>query len=102
MIPDVEVDADFAPFRSDAKLAGFRAVQSTPLISTSGKPLGIVSTHFVNLHEPTRIEMDTLGRYSSVAADFLFRLLGDLPLGTMATRMSDELDAKMRAAGDRP
>ncbi len=98
MIADVEKDSEFAPFRDEAKQAGFRAVQSTPLVSTDGKPVGIVSTHFVNLHQPTPIEMDTLLAYSSVAADFLLRLLGDVPLDTMAMRMSDQLYAEMRTA----
>ncbi len=97
LISDVEKDSEFAPFRTDAKLAGFRAVQSTPLISTVGKRLGIVSAHFVKPRECTQIEMDALRVYASIAAEFLFRQLGDVPLTTMAGRMSDELDAQTRA-----
>ena len=54
-IMDVEEDADFAVFRQDAKGAGFRAVQSTPMVTGNGNLLGIVSTHFANVHAPTPI-----------------------------------------------
>ncbi len=60
IIPDIEKDADFAVFRQDARHAGFRAVQSTPMVKKDGTLLGIVSTHFSNVHEPTLIEMNTL------------------------------------------
>jgi two-component system, sensor histidine kinase len=94
-IRDVEKDGEFAPFRSHARLAGFRGVQSTPIVSTDGKPLGIVSTHFAKVHEPTRIEMETLLAYGSIAAEFLLQHLGDRSLATMARRMSEELGASM-------
>src|SRR5512139_2273541 len=35
VIPDIEKDADFAAFRRDARHAGFRAVQSTPMLTRS-------------------------------------------------------------------
>jgi hypothetical protein len=91
VIPDVEADAEFADFRSDARLAGFRAVQSTPLITRHGKPLGVVSTHFANVHHPTKIEMETLQAYGVIAAEFAFKLLGETPLLTMARRLSKDL-----------
>ncbi len=94
-IVDVERDEEFAPFRNDARLAGFRAVQSTPIVSRAGESLGIVSTHFAKVHEPTRIEMDTLRAYGSIAAGLLLKHLGGRSLATMAIRMSEELVAKM-------
>ena len=36
IIPDIEKDADFALFRRDARHAGFRAVQSTPMFTSDG------------------------------------------------------------------
>src|SRR4051812_49022848 len=45
IIPDIEKDDDFAVFRQDARAAGFRAVQSTPMITKHRNLLGIVSTH---------------------------------------------------------
>jgi GAF domain-containing protein len=91
LIPDVDADVEFAAFRSDAKLAGFRAVQSTPLATRHGKPLGVISTHFANVHHPTKIEMETLQAYSAIASEFAFKLLGEAPLPTMARRLSKDL-----------
>lgn len=61
VIEDVMRDCEFAPYRRIADEAGFRAVQSTPLISTSGAFLGVVSTHFSAPHRPTAGEMLAVG-----------------------------------------
>ncbi|HEU5273177.1 MAG TPA: GAF domain-containing protein [Xanthobacteraceae bacterium] len=61
IIEDVMLDCEFAPHRKIADEAGFRAVQSTPLISTSGAFLGVVSTHFSAPHRPTAGEMLAVG-----------------------------------------
>jgi hypothetical protein len=45
-IEDVETDSEFAPFRAIAAKAGFRAVLSTPMISSNGVLVGVLSTHF--------------------------------------------------------
>jgi PAS domain S-box-containing protein len=54
----------------DAKV---RAVQSTPLMSGSGKVLGVVSTHFPEPHSPTRQELADLDFLARQAADLLER-----------------------------
>src|SRR4051812_45576989 len=46
VIEDVEKEPAFAPSLTAAREAGYRAVQSTPLFTTSGEPLGMLSTHF--------------------------------------------------------
>lgn len=46
MIEDVEEDAAYAPYLAHARQAGYRAVQSTPLISHKGEVLGVLSNHF--------------------------------------------------------
>src|SRR5262249_11479187 len=53
IIEDVDGDEEFAPLRHIASAAGYRAVQSTPLIARDGKPLGVISTHFCNVHRPS-------------------------------------------------
>lgn len=45
-IPDVNSDSLFTPYRDVAKAAGFRAVQSTPIMTRSGEILGVLCTHF--------------------------------------------------------
>ena len=52
IIEDVETDSEFEPHRHIAASAGFRAVQSTPLLSRSGEFLGMLSTHFRRPHRP--------------------------------------------------
>jgi transcriptional regulator with GAF, ATPase, and Fis domain len=92
IIRDVENDPEFFAFRPDAKKAGFRSVQSTPFITKDGNVLGMVSTHFAHAHVPTPLEMQTLKKYSVVAAEQLNKLLGDnVLLATKAKQMSEEL-----------
>jgi GAF domain-containing protein len=97
VIADVETDTEFRTFRGDAKKAGFRAVQSTPLIASNGQLIGIVSTHFANVHAPTPIERETLKVYGIAAADHLVKLLAGAPLDAMAQRLNDELYESMLA-----
>jgi PAS domain S-box-containing protein len=70
-IEDVETDEDFAPLRRIALTAGFRAVQSTPIMARDGKPLGMMSTHFCNAHRPSESELRILDLYARMAADFI-------------------------------
>src|SRR5262249_13984827 len=46
VIADVEVDELFSPFRPMARAAGYRAAQSTPIMSREGARLGTLATHF--------------------------------------------------------
>ena len=77
VIPDVEADALFASFRPAARAAGYRAVQSTPLLSRSGEPLGVISTHWRAPHAPGVHEMRWLDLYARQAADFIERSRND-------------------------
>jgi len=91
IIPDVENDPEFAAFRKDAAIAGFRAVQSTPMFTREDKFLGVVSTHFAHVHEPTAIEMEALKEYSVIAAEHAYKFLGASTLAAKAEQMSGEL-----------
>ena len=51
--------------------AGARAVQSTPLVSTSGKVLGMISTHFGHPHSPTERELRLMDLLARHAADYI-------------------------------
>lgn len=95
IIPDIEKDDDFAGFRRDARNAGFRAVQSTPMITSDQTLLGIVSTHFANVREPTPIEMNTLKAYGRIAAEYAYMVLDEsfASLASKAEQMSAELYA---------
>jgi PAS domain S-box-containing protein len=53
--------------------AGVRAVQSTPLISSGGTLLGIISTHFENPRRPTEQELRLMDLLARQSADYLER-----------------------------
>jgi GAF domain-containing protein len=69
VIHDVMVDPAFAPYRATAAEAGYRGVQSTPAISSRGKIVGVISTHFRRPHAPTRLEMHLIRLYGRCFAD---------------------------------
>jgi C4-dicarboxylate-specific signal transduction histidine kinase len=73
IIEDVELDAGFAPHRRIAAVAGFRAVQSTPLFSRSGEPLGMLSTHFGQPHSPSESELRLTDLYARHAEEMIER-----------------------------
>ena len=68
VIEDVETDPAFAPHRAIAAATGFRAVQSTPFRDRSGKPLGIISTHFRHPHRPTEHDLRVTDLFARHAA----------------------------------
>ena len=73
VIADVLCDREFAPYQPVALENGFRAVQSTPLVSSSGAFLGVVSTHFPLPHRPSEREMHAIVRLSEITANALIR-----------------------------
>jgi PAS domain S-box-containing protein len=68
VIEDVETDAGFASHRAIAAAVGFRALQSTPFRDRSGKPLGIISTHFRRPHRPTEHDLRLTDLFARHAA----------------------------------
>src|SRR5262245_42771296 len=73
VIEDVELDELYAPLREIAKASGFRAVQATPILSRSGQPLGMISTHFRSPHRPSEQALRLFDLYVQQAADFIER-----------------------------
>src|SRR5262245_3118600 len=74
VILDVMSDEDFAPCMAIAGRARFRSVQSTPIVSSSGVVLGILSTHFPVPHQPNEREMDAVRSLASLAANAIIRM----------------------------
>jgi hypothetical protein len=95
----VELDKPFAPFREIAREAGYRSVQSTPLVTGDGTPLGMVSTLFANRYVPTRIEMAICKAYCITAADHLQVLLDGSRLEDQAQQLHEALYADLRVDG---
>ncbi len=75
VVEDITQSEIFGGNRSfDALLAaGVRAVQSTPLVSTSGEVLGMISTHFAQPHRPEERELRLLDLLARQAADYIER-----------------------------
>ncbi|MBV9963030.1 MAG: PAS domain S-box protein [Parafilimonas sp.] len=74
IIPDVEnneyiKNGDLEAYR----LSGIHAVQSTPLISRSGKIVGMLSNHWADVYEPTERELGLLDVLARQTADLLER-----------------------------
>ena len=73
IIEDVLTDADFEPHRPIAASAGFRAVQSTPLFTRNGEPLGMISTHFRKPQRPSERDLQLTDLYARQAAEMIER-----------------------------
>ena len=69
VIADVNDDPAFAPHRATAAAAGFRAVQSTPLIDSAGSLRGVLSTHYHAPHSPSARELRLIAAYARLVAD---------------------------------
>ena len=64
-----------------------------PPITSLNFVVGCVSNHFVNVHRPTMIEIDTLKSYSKIAAEHLYGLLDGALLKDKALSMNHKLYA---------
>jgi signal transduction histidine kinase len=102
VIDDVESHPDYATGRSVAALAGYRAVQATPLISRSGDLLGMLLTHFRRPRRPTDRELRIVDLYARQAADFIELLHTKQELHESEERLrrqADELEQQLIASG---
>lgn len=73
LIEDVVTDPVYAPYRTIAKAAGYRAVQSTPLIDANGGFLGMISTHWRVPRKLSELEIRHLDLYAAQAAGYIAR-----------------------------
>ena len=71
IIEDVNKDPLFKKHLKIARSAGYRGVQSTPLLSRKGQLLGMLSTHYKRPHMPSERELRILDLYARQAADFI-------------------------------
>jgi len=94
VIEDVDTDARYAPFRELAGAAGYRAVQATPLLGRNGRVLGVLSTHWRQVHQPGEQALRRLDLYIRQAADFIERCRADEALEE-ADRRKDEFLATL-------
>ncbi|MEO6569625.1 MAG: PAS domain S-box protein, partial [Opitutaceae bacterium] len=87
IIEDVETDDGYASYREIAAAAGYRAVQSTPLVGRDGTVHGILSTHFRAPHVSSEPEFRRLDLYIRQAVDFIERINGEQVLKESEERL---------------
>ena len=75
IIPDIETSEYIKSeeIRAAHRLACIRTAHSTPLITRSGVLIGMISTHWNTVHEPTERELNLLDVLARQAADLLER-----------------------------
>jgi len=64
ILEDIEQDPPFAPHLPAARMAGFRALQSTPLKNRAGRPIGVLTTHFAAPRVLSTDELTALDTYA--------------------------------------
>ncbi len=77
--------------------AGVRAVQSTPLKSSAGKLVGMISTHFGKPHRPNERELRLMDLLARQAADYLERKRAEEALRESEERLSGLINSAMDA-----
>ncbi len=90
IIPDVQTSDLMAGSEDQAVClqTGIRSIQTTPLVSRSGKLLGLISTHWRQPHEPSERELRLL--------DVLARLAADLIERSQAEKALQDLNADLK------
>jgi PAS domain S-box-containing protein len=73
VVEDTERDSGASRFKSFAFEEAFRAVHSTPLLTSSGDVLGVISVHFVHPRRPSDREMRLADICARKAAVFVER-----------------------------
>ena len=79
--------------------AGAQAVQSTPLVSSAGVTLGMVSTHFRRPHRPDDRELQLIDLLARQAANYLERRKSEEVLRSLDRRRLSRAEA-LTAAGE--
>jgi two-component system CheB/CheR fusion protein len=92
-IEDVTKDPLYEPHRATAEKAGYRAVQSTPILSSSGELLGAVSTHFREPKTFSEHELRILDLYGRQAADVIERIRNEQAVRDGTAQRQLALDA---------
>ncbi len=71
IVEDVDADDGWQPMLGVARDAGFRAVQSTPLLGRDGRVAGMLSTHFDVPHRPSEDDFKRMARHVERAFDLI-------------------------------
>lgn len=101
LVEDIDSDKEFSPLaRATILNAGVRAVQSTPLISTSGAFVGMLSTHFTAVHCPSAREIAAIKLLVQIAANAIIaqRARGREPIAPSLDAIATSRELTLRIA----
>src|SRR6185437_10483019 len=75
---------------------GIRAVQTTPLISRSGRVIGMISTHWREPHEPPETDLQRLDVLARQAADLIERAQAEAALRDANALLEERVSERSR------
>jgi|SRR5688572_17822416 len=75
LIEDITADPLYTLHKKVALSAGYRSVQSTPLISSNGEIVGVLSTYFRTPRKFLEEELNSLREYGQHSADIIMNLI---------------------------
>ncbi|WBO21045.1 ATP-binding protein [Sphingomonas abietis] len=98
IVPDFEEWDDIAgtPDLEAFRRAGIRSAQTTPLLSRSGKLLGMISTHWSTRHEPSDRDLRMLDIVARQAADILERTIAEEALRELNETLEIRVEERSR------
>jgi len=96
IVEDVETSPIFAvtPELKAQLRAGVRAVQSTPLISRTGKALGVFSTHYMSPHRPDEHTLQFVDLLARQASDLIESAQAEAALRKSHERLKKVLETE--------
>src|SRR5215475_11042243 len=95
IVPDIEL-SDFMVGSEGLEAfcqAGIRAMQSTPLVSRTGRLLGMITTHWRDPHQPPKHDLRHLDVAARQAADLIERKQAELTDQRLAAIVDSSQDA---------
>ncbi|HEY8506901.1 MAG TPA: GAF domain-containing protein, partial [Steroidobacteraceae bacterium] len=93
IVPDVtSSDVIGSGNREMYLLTGIRAVQSTPLLTRSGRMVGVISTHWREPNSPSERRLRLLDILARQAADLIERLRATEELNAVKDRLATEVE----------
>ena len=99
-IEDIDREPRYAPCLMAARHGGFRAMQATPLFTSSGEPLGLLSTYFREPHRLSERDHKLTDLYGRQACDAIARHLLEQTLRGSEERLRLAVDVGRLATWD--
>jgi two-component sensor histidine kinase len=95
VVPDVELDPEFEPYLPLLRDAGYRAVQSIPMLS-GGQLLGVLSTHLREPGLPSPVSMHVTSLFARQSAETIARLKAEEAIMCVEKIAARELSHRLK------